>query len=334
MRLNKGIYHRIAGFFFIACISLYLVSSCNEGTNEKPALKTETIQLISNPGFLNGMGLQGTNSANPDVEEVLTPFGKNALPFSWKLAQWGSRYDLYGAKPKKEANGSVTYSNVAKRINFLRVNDSTTQFSTAVFASKEFDAPRKPSQNWPGLLFGQPFHKKVFLTQIKKLKFKLDARLVFVKNEMSPSDYNKSIHTAQYGLSLSIQNLNKSSPGYGDYFWFGLSLYDYRYKTIKHTESKDYNAGGGFGTGKFIYDVAGKYIYKGSFHDKSWKHISVDLFPYIKKAFYEAKKKGFLKNSNFNDMAVSAITIGWEMPGTFDGGFQIKGISLKAVVKE
>lgn len=332
----KATKHFTGLLFVPLFLSFLLFAGCKESNISSESEKTgrfDTIEIIRDPTFKNGIGLQGTNSAEPSVHEILRPFGSSASSPSWMLAQWASKYDLSGSPRQKESNGSITYSNESKKITLLAIDDSTTIFNMEVFASKEYIAPRKPGQNWPGLLLAQQFDHQLHLISINALWLKMDARLMYASNKMGNA-YNPSIHTAQFTVFLTIQNKNSSSSDYGDFFWFGLPLYDYRHKNISHAESKDFDVKGGFGSGKFIYDVAGNKIYTGSFHDRKWKHVNVDIYPLITKAFKTAKEKGYLQGSNFNDMVISSMNLGWEMPGTFDAGFQFKHLYLIAITKQ
>jgi len=291
--------------------------------------QTKSIELIDDLNFSNGIGLEGVNSADNSIIDTLYPFGRRGERISWKLAQWFSRYNLKGTILKK-INKEVIYSNQGKAISFLPVKGST-QIDMEVIGSKEYVTPRKEGEAWPHILLEQTFKKQVSLKKIKNLKFKMDARLMFSKNLMDSISYNPTLHTAQFSMYLVVQNLNKNSSDYKDYFWFGLHLYDYRWKVIK--EYKEEDKGKSDATKKFIYCPASYEIYSGNFQDMHWINISKDLYPIIKKAFQIAQLKGYLKGASIGDMYITGMNIGWEVTGTFDCGYKYKNLKLIATIK-
>ncbi|MCL5028322.1 MAG: hypothetical protein M1480_04805 [Bacteroidetes bacterium] len=291
--------------------------------------QTKSIELIDDLNFSNGIGLEGVNSADKSIIDTLYPFGKGNARISWKLAQWFSRYNLKGTIPKK-INKEVIYSNQGKTISFMPIKGST-QIDMEVIGSKEYVFPRKEGEAWPHILLEQTFKNQVGLNNIKTLNFKIDARLMFSKNLMNSLSYNPSLHTSQFSIYLVVQNLNKKSSDYKDYFWFGLHLYDYRWRTIQ--EYKEVDKGKLDATKKFIYCPASSDIYAGSFQNMYWIDISKDLYPIIKHAFNTAQERGYLKGSSVNDMHITGMNIGWEVTGTFDCGFRYKDLRLTATTK-
>lgn len=293
--------------------------------------RSSKVQLISDSDFAT-IGLRGTNVNDPNVISILYPFGQgNAMysAFSWTLAQWGSRFNLVGTLPVLRGD-TVVYADSGKSVGFLK-DSGNTQVDMEVFGSHEYLSPRQANQTWPNLYFGQTFENPLKLSRIDTLIFRIEARLKFSVNKMDSSTYNPTLHTAQFQIFLTIQNLNPNSSDYGDYLWFGLPLYDYRYSVIPAYASQDF---GPNSTGKFIYDLASYDLYTGNFSDGNWRNISKDLYPQILQAFQMAQAKGYLKGSSVDDMHIASINIGWEIPGTFDCGAEFRNLELTAVTTE
>ena len=61
----------------------------------------------------------------------------------------------------------------------------------------------------------------------------------------------------------------------------------------------------------------------------SYTHL---IYPFIKNAFETCKKNGYMDGSHFNDLAISSMNVGWEVPGTFDCGILFECPSLTAVM--
>jgi hypothetical protein len=47
-----------------------------------------------------------------------------------------------------------------------------------------------------------------------------------------PDGFDPRRHTAQFVFYLTVQNRNRQSGGFGDYYWFGVPLYDARYRLM------------------------------------------------------------------------------------------------------
>lgn len=325
MNFIKKIVFPVAGFLvWNACTGIKPATVIK---NNDPAA-TAMVPLIGDTAFSDGVILRGSNSAAPAVTDTIKPFTEALDAPRWMLSEWGSRHLLNVVPPQRES-GKVTYANPGKKVVFERTAKGA-RIDLEIFTSREFKAARKDGEDWPHLLLEQSFPHQLRMDSMNALWLKMDARLMYCINKMERGAFRKNLHTAQFSLYLAINNRNNSSAGYGDFVWFGVPLYDYRYKDIKRYEARD--KGKADATGKFIYSLAGKEVYNGSFHDGNWRHLSKDLYPAIRKAFETAKRNGYLKSSSWNDMYITGMNIGWEVPGTFDAGLQVEGLSLTAVV--
>ncbi|SDL35500.1 hypothetical protein SAMN04487898_117152 [Pedobacter sp. ok626] len=293
-----------------------------------PDKKIKKLEVITDKNFKNGIELYGTNSANAVPISKLYPFGKTTTEPNWRLAQWGSKFDIVNVKPSV-ANGKVSYENQGKRISFTGMGN-TALVSMEIIGSNEYPTPRKDGQDWPHLLLAQNVESRIRLTEMQSLLYTINTRLMYDVNKMGDA-LDEKLHTSQVSLYLNIQNVNKQSAAYGDYFWFGLPLYDYRYRDIKEYAAQD--LGKEDATKKFILNVAAKDLFSGSLQDKKWVGIKKDIYPLIIKAFKKAQERGFLKDTQLTDLGIDSMNFGWEVPGTFDCGFQFKNLSLTATLK-
>ncbi|RZM06341.1 MAG: hypothetical protein EOO88_53525 [Pedobacter sp.] len=165
---------------------------------------------------------------------------------------------------------------------------------------------------------------------MNKLNYSISARLTHVAN-LNGANYNPGLHAAQVTLYLLVQNVNKASVGIGDYFWFGLPLYDSRHETLEEYAAQD--LGKEDATKKFILNVASKALFEGSLHAGEWIHIKKDIYPLLINAFRTAKANGYLKSTSLDDIAIESTNVGWEIPGTYNAGIQFENLSLKAELK-
>ena len=102
------------------------------------------------------------------------------------------------------------------------------------------------------LLLERNFTEAPFLKDVEKLTYAIKSKLLFCENKTG-EEYTPGLPTAQVTLFLTIQNRNEQSTAYGDFFWFGLPLYDYRYEDIPEYAAQD--LGKEDATRKFIYTI-------------------------------------------------------------------------------
>ncbi len=320
---------RIVGI--ITVVGCLLVFAGCKTINKKSStdLSQKEVEIIQDNNFSNGIGLAGLTSADPSIIDTLFPFGRGKDVPSWRLAQWGSKHNLKGSAPIIR-NDTVIYGNVGKRITFYKM-PGTVQVELAMYTSNEYLCPRKEGEGWPHLLLEQKMTNSLKLDRITKLNYSINAHLLYDSIKMNSSVFNPHLHTSQITLYFVVQNVNKESSFYGDYFWFGLPLYDYRYRYISEFAAQD--LGKEDATKKFIFSVSSNQLFKGSLHDKTWISISQDIFPLLRDAFQKAQKNGYLKGTTFQELGISSINIGWEVPGIFNSAIQFNNLKLTALVQ-
>lgn len=313
--------------FFLLLFAGVIISCKNEMISVD-RLEKETsgpVSLLKDIDFETGISLKGNTSGSPIVGESLYPFGKKGEVPAWELAEWGSKYVLHQNEMIEE-DGEVKYENPGKFLSFTR-EGTTTKIHMDVKASAEYDHARKDGEYWPHLLLAQTFSVKPILTSIDKLILNFEGRFVSCVSHMSPDSFNSGLHSAQIQLYLTLQNLNPQSASYGELVWFGIPFYDFRYRQLEVYAAKD--IGKDDASGIFIYSIATTDYMQGSFHDGNWVKIEKDLKPFMIKAVNLAMEKGYLKGASLNDIRISALNIGWEVPGTFDAAFEFRGLGLK-----
>lgn len=313
-------------------LSYVVLAACSKKINSTTAPvgpgtgRTETVpvSLLGDHNFEAGLYLKGDVSGAPSAGAVLYPFGKKSDKPIWQLAEWASKYLLHQSD-MVEKDGAKWYENKGKLISFVH-EGNTTKVRMDVKASAEYDHPRKSGEDWPHLLIEQEFITKPFLKYIDQLVLNFEGRLVDCVSQMPPGSFDAGLHTAQFQLFITLQNLNPQSPSYGELVWFGVPFYDYRNYQQEVYAAKD--IGKGDATGMFIYSLGTTDYMQGSFHDGNWIKIEKNLKPLMVRAFDIAKERGYLKGAYIDDIRVSGMNLGWEVPGTFDAGFEFRGFDL------
>lgn len=314
-------------FIMLGCIFL---TACSNKLNTTVVIETEpetpaAVSLFTDNNFEKGFFLKGDISGMPSAGESLYPFGGEGQSPVWELAEWASKYLLHQSD-MVEKDGIKLYENEGKLVSFKR-EGNTTHIRMDVNASAEYDHPRKNNEPWPHLLIEQEFPTKPLLKDMGNLFLHFEGRLVDCVSKMPDNTFDPGLHSAQFQIFIIVQNRNQQSPKYGDFLWFGVPFYDYRHKQQEVYAAQD--VGKGDATGKFIYSLGTADYMEGSFHDKKWIKIEKNLKPFMLKAVTIAKERGYLVGSSLEELGVTGMNIGWEVPGIFDAGFEFKGFDLK-----
>ncbi len=252
-------------------------------------------------------------------------FGKDGSHPAWMLAQWNSRYDLADTPLVNGKDGSIEYANEGKKIALYPDHSLWLE----VDASQEYDNPRMNGQSWPHLLIAQNFHNgSPNVGESDRLDFSMEIKLEKCENKMTDRTYNLFLHTAQTPFYFMLVNNNKNSMDYNQRIWFGLPSYDYRYPVLRDNETVLWD----IGTSTFIYGVPETTIWGNvSLHDGNWHKTHMDIKPLINRALEAMKEHDVFRNTTLEDLIITSMNFGWEVPGTFDAAIRVRGISLKSI---
>jgi len=280
-------------------------------------------ELIRDPHFQRGFVLLRPKPGKVVPVGVLQ--GLDPGSPVWRLAQWNSRFSLAGVAPQRTREGGLKWLNAAKEVQVSPPGTERADLILGVNGSVEYDGrARKKGQPWPHLLVSQRFEDPPSLAEIEKAQFHVEVRLLYCRMHETP-DYTPRLHAAQFLAFLSIQNLRRGSPGYGDFLYFGIPLYDSRYAHPHPFRAPD-------AAGKFIYTPAGTVYARERLEPGRWVTIDKDVLGLIRKALKEAWDRGFLADSRDPaDYRIAAMNIGWEIPGMADAAIQVRNLSLRVM---
>jgi hypothetical protein len=295
-------------------------------TDPHPIASAQTGRdLVRDPHFQNGFHLlapeQGKRVAYADVAG---PVSSNSV---WDLGQWASRFPLQTGDLRSSPDAWIC-SNRAKQVVVALPGDPAADLSLAVNGSVEYDSQARKSlaEPWVHLLVQQDFEQQPSLTALAALNFHLEARL---KRSVlaNTNGYTPSLHAAQFTVYLTVANRNPKAPGYGECFWFGVPIYDDRYRLVPDYEAQDFGA-----TRLFIFTPGTERFTSKSTHEREWVVFDKDLLPLIRQGLEHAWARKFIVGSrDFADYRPLGIFIGWEVPGIFDVEMQMRNLSLKAI---
>lgn len=289
------------------------------------------IELFVDPDFEKGLLLSPLKDSEQTNQSDIIDFGSRKGNPGWKLVQWFSNFSLKGVAPVKKEN-SIEYVNEGKRIALKKEDGKKPELTLEMFGSKEYEkGPRRNGDAWPHLLIEQAIGDKPLITEMDRLVLSFQGEVEKCENLMG-KDFNPNLHSAHVNFYFIVQNQNGSSTGYGDFFWFGIPFYDFRYEFFPEYLAAD---GGKEGASKkMIYTVGGSELYMEKHEPGKRYSAEIDLLPHIRRGLEKGHLRKFLSGTKLEDLKITAFNVGWELFGTFDVSFIISELSLKAYYKD
>jgi hypothetical protein len=288
------------------------------------ASEAREVELVRDRHFNTGFTVWVAAPVEKTVAGTLLPSAEAATPV-WGMAQWASRYPFTDYAGHVGEHGDLEFHSPGKLVVMGGSGSPRADLVLAVDGIREYGgAPRLATEPWTHLLVEQEFRKMIPVTQLSGLRFRISVRLL--KCHADPEvTLDPGIHATQFLFYLSIQNRNEQSPGFGDYVWFGVPLYDNREPMPGRYVAHDP------GTDRLIYTLATETLARESTHSGEWVTFEKDLLPDVRAALEEAWTQGYLKGSRDPaDFAAAGMNLGWEVPGSYDVAAQVRGLRFLA----
>ncbi len=299
------------------------------------------VELIGDPDFRLGFVVKDRAGKEKILRWNSPSEGDtNQMPV-WHTAQHHSKSCFADTAFCQFRKNGLTFRDDYQTL-IVHPEDDSADIILGVNAMKEYGGVwRKPGDTWPHLYINQKISvsydgKKAApsVVDITRLDLNVSIRLLY-DHQNKTQEFNPKLHTAQFLLFLTIQNLNRQSEGFGDYYWFGISFYDSRHEVTRLAAMQDAGQGKKKGTGKFIYNVGIAPFTSEVVANGKWVTVKGDILPHIRAGLEECWKRGYLSDSKDpSDYYISAIVIGWEIPGLNDAAIAMKKMSLDATFKE
>lgn len=339
-------------------VSLLAMSAgCSDGGNKdssggssgEPSGYTE---VLADKNFAYGFNLHGPDSryhalypwAQLTFEEIEDPL--------WKLDTWGCFVNYWLDKETTFIEGGKSYTYPASPLNPTKNGDFTTisnptttvrvnpvkgEIYMSSDAREEYGKtpayttaprntePRKDGEAWPHLLIEQYLISSASVADFDEIVYSLDFSVDECTNYTS--DFNPSLHTAQFQWYTTFKCAKAESKFYNRYIWFGIPILDARYDRV--TRGSHLDGGKDDSTGMLIYNID-QYDFAGETIEIGKKYsVSVNLKRQIEQAFNVARDNGLFTDCTLEDMKFDTMNIGWEVQGTFKVASTISGISIK-----
>jgi hypothetical protein len=294
------------------------------------ALGSEGTPLLDDARFERGLRVWNPAPGAHREQGIIQPPNAPGPPV-WGAAQWHSRFSLAKAPAEDLPSGGRRFFDGAKTVVFGTAKDGF-DLELGVNAVTEYqDRPAEKGDPWPHLLVERRLVSHPRIASLQRVPFGISYRLIR-SSPVKSAGWDDRRHTAQFLLYLTVQNAVTGSPGFGDYLWFGVPMYDARYRLPRPHAARDQGSEKKKATGKFIYNPGGERYATRPASDGDWVTIDTDLLTLMKEALAAAWKAGFLPDSQRpEDYHLGGINCGWEVTGTIDAAMQIRALRLTAV---
>lgn len=315
--------------WLVGCLVIGLSMTMQAISGERDGKRR--IRLLDDPRFSRGFIVWSPKPGKHVKAGEIRPNDSAAEPI-WGLAQWHSRFSLAEARRERLPDGGQRLFDGAKAVTFFS-DAAQADLSLALAGNTEYQgrAP-EPGQPWPHLLAERKLLAHPAVPELEAVPLVIRYRLVKA-DTYRPRDFDPRRHTAQFVFYITVQNRNRQSPGFGDYYWFGVPLYDARYRLPRPHKAIDKGSDRKPATGKFIFNPGGKRYTSQSAHDGDWVKIEKNLLPLIREGLETAWQRGFLQDSRDTaDYRLMAMNTGWEVTGPLDVEMQLADLKLEAVL--
>ena len=308
---------------------------------------------LGNPIYGDDIEVWGQNLGHSTDPNVKFQYEKEGLPDpEWHLCQWATRYpfhDINNESPYLEdgkfdyeftdlGNEKYQYLNTSKS---LVVDTNTGEYSLGLKASECFKEPRKEKQEWPHWFteryIGNATNPTIqtSIAQSQSIKVQFDIRLNSFEDKMN-GQADPNLHSALCVFYLFVANFNPDTKAFDDMLWFGLTPFDNRYVLSPMQSFPDVGSKES-ATDKWIYNIAGSAYFTPDYNLKTfdnkpilneWRSVDVDVLPYIRSAFEEAQRNGYMEDSKWENLYVNGMYFGYETPGTYDIDMSFKNVDI------
>ncbi len=312
---------------------LLIISASWTTTVDGDESGTRVVPLLDDTRFERGFIVWSPKPGSHVRDGLIQPRDSTAEPV-WGLAQWHSRFTLADSVREQMAHGLVRFADGAKAVTFFPP-EAEADVSFAVTGNIEYQgrAPRR-GDPWPHLLAERELLAHPAVTELDSVDMAIRYRLI-TADVHRPAGFDAHRHTAQFVFYITVQNRNRQSAGFGDYFWFGVPMYDTRYRLPCAHKAVDRGSDRKPATGKFIFNPGGERYTTDSAHGGDWVAIQQDLMPLIDEGLETAWRMGYLQDSRDKaDYRLMAMNTGWEVTGPLDVEMQVAGLRLEATLRD
>jgi hypothetical protein len=292
-----------------------------------PGRAAETRELLRDAAFARGFNLLAPRAGEGSVGRIA---GRETSEPVWEVAQWHSRFPFSGQNG--DGSGAWRVANEARWLEAVASPAGDPTLTMGVDTRPEYGGRLRSaaSEPWVHLLLQQGIEDAPPLTRLAALELRLEFQLVEAET-FKAEGYTPGLHAAQFQVVLTLNHTRRGAPGFGDYLWFVVPLYDDRHAVPPAYVAQDFAVT----RGKLIFNPGGQALGLRPLRVGGWQSLTCDVRPWLERALETAWARGYLVEGRERaDYRVAHLNLGWEVPGLNRVAMQVRGLSLQARLTE
>lgn len=315
---------------------------------EKYKLRRED-SLLSDSSFKNGFGLFSPETTTAHVEDRLIDYNGEAETdfynpeadhsYYWTMCQWWTPYNFVNATYSKNGETHI-YENESRR---LEVNPNEGSLHMELNADMEYEekfgGPRDPAASWSHFLIQQNFPSELVKSPSTFEDLYVEMDVTIEESTYLGEGQPLGAECAQLLFYFSLFNRvpadsNPEEVGVnGTGMWFGVPIYDSRYDYVDRYIGGDTGFVGS--TNRMIYSIPSQsYMGRGPVEMNHTYKIRIDVLDLLKEAFIYGVKNDYLPNCLWNNLYLTYMNFGWELPGQYKVSSTLSNLDIHATILE
>ena len=330
-------------------------SSVEETSSEEPVNLKEKYKLrredslLSDSSFKNGFGLFSPETTTAHVEDRLIDYNGEAETdfynpeadhsYYWTMCQWWTPYNFVNATYSKNGDTHV-YENESRR---LEVNPNEGSLHMELNADMEYEekfgGPRDPAASWSHFLIQQNFPSELVKSPSTFEDLYVEMDVTIEESTYLGEGQPLGAECAQLLFYFCLFNRvpadsNPEEVGVnGTGMWFGVPIYDSRYDYVDRYIGGDTGFVGS--TNRMIYSIPSQsYMGRGPVEMNRTYKIRIDVLDLLKEAFIYGVKNDYLPNCLWNNLYLTYMNFGWELPGQYKVSSTLSNLDIHATILE
>ena len=320
----------------------------NVNLKEKYKLRRED-SLLSDSSFKNGFGLFSPETTTAHVEDRLIDYNGEAETdfynpeadhsYYWTMCQWWTPYNFVNATYSKNGETHI-YENESRR---LEVNPGEGSLHMELNADMEYEekfgGPRDPAASWSHFLIQQNFPSELVKSPSTFEDLYVEMDVTIVESTYLGEGQPLGAECAQLLFYFCLFNRvpadsNPEEVGVnGTGMWFGVPIYDSRYDYVDRYIGGDTGFVGS--TNRMIYSIPSQsYMGRGPVEMNRTYKIRIDVLDLLKEAFIYGVKNDYLPNCLWNNLYLTYMNFGWELPGQYKVSSTLSNLDIHATILE
>ena len=330
-------------------------SSVEETSSEEPVNLKEKYKLrredslLSDSSFKNGFGLFSPETTTAHVEDRLIDYNGEAETdfynpeadhsYYWTMCQWWTPYNFVNATYSKNGETHI-YENESRR---LEVNPGEGSLHMELNADMEYEekfgGPRDPAASWSHFLIQQNFPSELVKSPSTFEDLYVEMDVTIEESTYLGEGQPLGAECAQLLFYFCLFNRvpadsNPEEVGVnGTGMWFGVPIYDSRYDYVDRYIGGDTGFVGS--TNRMIYSISSQsYMGRGPVEMNHTYKIRIDVLDLLKEAFIYGVKNDYLPNCLWNNLYLTYMNFGWELPGQYKVSSTLSNLDIHATILE